>query len=97
MAGDTDRQKSLILWAIWMTALAVILLWAAYLVRNVLLLLDRYAGADAASLAAAWNGWRAAYVTSGGAAGTGVATEFLETAKLDVGDPARARPTATTA
>lgn len=39
MQDQTDRQKSLILWAIWMTALAVILLWAAYLVRSVLLLL----------------------------------------------------------
>jgi predicted PurR-regulated permease PerM len=39
LSEDTHRQKSLILWAIWMTALAVILLWAAYLVRNVLLLL----------------------------------------------------------
>ena len=39
MSEQTDRQKSLILYAIWMTALAFILLWAAYLVRNVLLLL----------------------------------------------------------
>lgn len=39
MAEPRDRQKSLILFAIWMTALTVILLWAAYLVRNVLLLL----------------------------------------------------------
>jgi predicted PurR-regulated permease PerM len=39
VADQPDRQKSLILWAIWMTALAVILLWAAYLVRSVLLLL----------------------------------------------------------
>lgn len=39
MAGAPDRQKSLILFAIWMTALAVVLLWAAYLVRSVLLLL----------------------------------------------------------
>jgi predicted PurR-regulated permease PerM len=39
VAGEPDRQKSLILFAIWMTALAVILLWAACLVRSVLLLL----------------------------------------------------------
>jgi predicted PurR-regulated permease PerM len=39
LAADTGRQKSLILYAIWMAALAVILLWAAFLVRNVLLLL----------------------------------------------------------
>jgi predicted PurR-regulated permease PerM len=36
---DPDRYKSLILWTIGMTALAVILLWAAFLVRDVLLLL----------------------------------------------------------
>jgi predicted PurR-regulated permease PerM len=39
LATDTSRQKSLILFAIWMAALAVVLLWAAFLVRNVLLLL----------------------------------------------------------
>lgn len=39
MAEPVDRQKSLIVWAISMTALAVILLWAAYLVRSALLLL----------------------------------------------------------
>jgi predicted PurR-regulated permease PerM len=39
VAESLDRQKSLIVWAISMTALAVILLWAAYLVRSVLLLL----------------------------------------------------------
>jgi predicted PurR-regulated permease PerM len=33
------EQKSLILWTIAMTALAVVLLWALYLVRNVLLLI----------------------------------------------------------
>jgi predicted PurR-regulated permease PerM len=33
------EQKSLRLWTIWMTALCVILLWAAYLVRDVLLLI----------------------------------------------------------
>ena len=32
------QQKSLILWTIWMVALAVIILWCAYLVRGVLLL-----------------------------------------------------------
>jgi predicted PurR-regulated permease PerM len=36
---DERRQKSLILWTIWMVALAVIILWAAYLVRGVLLLI----------------------------------------------------------
>jgi predicted PurR-regulated permease PerM len=35
---DAD-QKRLILWTIWMTALSVILLWAAYQVRGVLLLI----------------------------------------------------------
>jgi predicted PurR-regulated permease PerM len=34
-----SNQKTLILYAIWMTALAVVILWAAYLVRNVLLLI----------------------------------------------------------
>ena len=38
MTGET-RAKSLILYTIWMTALAVILLWCAYRVRDVLLLL----------------------------------------------------------
>ena len=37
--SDPDRYKPLILWTIAMTALAVILLWAAFLVRDVLLLL----------------------------------------------------------
>ena len=37
--SDPDRYKPLILWTIGMTALAGILLWAAYLVRDVLLLL----------------------------------------------------------
>jgi predicted PurR-regulated permease PerM len=32
-------QKSLILWTIWMAILAVVILWAAYLVRDVLLLI----------------------------------------------------------
>ncbi len=36
---DPDRYKPLILWTLGMTALAVILLWAAFLVRDVLLLL----------------------------------------------------------
>ena len=36
---DLNRYKPLILWTIVMTALAVILFWAAYLVRDVLLLL----------------------------------------------------------
>jgi len=39
MSTDSSTQKSLILYAIWMTALAGILLWAAYLVRSVLLLI----------------------------------------------------------
>jgi predicted PurR-regulated permease PerM len=39
VVADRASQKSLILWGIWMTALAVILLWSAYLVREVLLLL----------------------------------------------------------
>ena len=37
--SDPSRYKPLILWTIAMTALAGILLWAAYLVRDVLLLL----------------------------------------------------------
>ena len=36
---DHSSQRGLILYAIWMTALTAILLWSAYLVRNVLLLL----------------------------------------------------------
>jgi predicted PurR-regulated permease PerM len=32
-------QKSLILWTIWMSALAIVILWAAFLVRDVLLLI----------------------------------------------------------
>jgi predicted PurR-regulated permease PerM len=36
---DHSSQRGLILYAIWMTALAGVLLWSAYLVRNVLLLL----------------------------------------------------------
>jgi predicted PurR-regulated permease PerM len=38
MSEPTD-QKSLILYAIWMTALAVVVMWAAYLVRHVLVLI----------------------------------------------------------
>lgn len=38
-ARDLPEQKRLILWAIWMTALAVVLLWAAYLARKVLLII----------------------------------------------------------
>jgi predicted PurR-regulated permease PerM len=38
MGTDAPDNKSLILYAIWMTALAVVTLWAAYLVRSVLLL-----------------------------------------------------------
>jgi predicted PurR-regulated permease PerM len=34
-----EDQKRLILWTIWMTALAAMLLWAAFLVRDVLLLI----------------------------------------------------------
>jgi predicted PurR-regulated permease PerM len=36
--SDASDHKSLILYAIWMTVFAVVLLWAAYLVRDVLLL-----------------------------------------------------------
>jgi predicted PurR-regulated permease PerM len=36
---NVTDHKSLIVYAIWMTALAVIILWAAYLVRDVLLLI----------------------------------------------------------
>lgn len=39
MTDDLSRQKSLVLWAISMAALAVIFLWAAYVVRGVLLLI----------------------------------------------------------
>jgi predicted PurR-regulated permease PerM len=39
VSSDTHRTRSLILYAIWMTALTGILLWCAYLVREVLLLL----------------------------------------------------------
>jgi predicted PurR-regulated permease PerM len=37
--ADVSSARSLILWTIWMTALAVVLLWSAYLVRDVLLLI----------------------------------------------------------
>lgn len=39
MSSPSSTEKSLILYAIWMTALAGVLLWAAYLVRHVLLLI----------------------------------------------------------
>src|SRR3954471_21959352 len=39
MATEPSEYKPLILWTIAMTALAVMVLWAAYLVREVLLLL----------------------------------------------------------
>ena len=39
MPGDLSQQKSLIRYAIFMTALTAIVLWAAYNVRNVLLIL----------------------------------------------------------
>jgi predicted PurR-regulated permease PerM len=39
VATDTSAQKSLILWTISMTALAVIVLWATYLIRDILLLI----------------------------------------------------------
>lgn len=39
MPNDPGTQRSLILYAIWMTALAVVALWAAYLIREVLLLI----------------------------------------------------------
>lgn len=39
MTTPSAVQKSLILWTIWMGALAVVVLWAAYLVRDVLLLI----------------------------------------------------------
>jgi len=38
VSRDRAAQKSLILWTIWMTALVVIVLWCAFLVREVLLL-----------------------------------------------------------
>jgi predicted PurR-regulated permease PerM len=37
--GSDSEGRSLILYAIWMTALAAVVLWAAYLVRNVLLVI----------------------------------------------------------
>ena len=37
-AADASSPRALILWGIWMTALAVVLLWSAYLVRDALLL-----------------------------------------------------------
>lgn len=39
MTTERDAQKSLIVWAVCVTALAVVLLWSAYLVRDVLLLI----------------------------------------------------------
>lgn len=39
MSSSSSTEKSLILYAIWMTALVAVLLWAAYLVRHVLLLI----------------------------------------------------------
>jgi len=36
---DVSSTRSLILWGIWMTALAAVVLWSAYLVRDVLLLI----------------------------------------------------------
>lgn len=39
MSTHPTVQKSLILWGIWMTALTVLILWAAYQVRGVLLLI----------------------------------------------------------
>ena len=39
MATDKGAQRSLILYAIWMTVLAVVVLWAAYTVREIILLL----------------------------------------------------------
>ena len=39
MSSDTRRARSLILYGIWMTVLTIILVWSAYLVRDVLLLL----------------------------------------------------------
>jgi predicted PurR-regulated permease PerM len=39
VSTPASEQKAVNLWTIWMTALAVIILWAAYLVRDVLLLI----------------------------------------------------------
>src|SRR5215212_9682648 len=39
MAATNSSQKSLILWAITMTALVAIIVWCAFLVRDVLLLI----------------------------------------------------------
>jgi predicted PurR-regulated permease PerM len=39
VSSDHSAQKSLILWTIWMTVLAVIVLWIAYLIRDILLLI----------------------------------------------------------
>jgi predicted PurR-regulated permease PerM len=39
LSAEPSQQKSLILWAICMVALAVMILWAAFLVRDVLLLI----------------------------------------------------------
>ena len=39
MATQPESQKGLILWTIWMVVLTGILLWAAYRVRDVLLLI----------------------------------------------------------
>src|SRR4051812_46858737 len=39
MTSPESDEKALRLWTIWMTALAVVVLWAAYLVRDVLLLI----------------------------------------------------------
>jgi predicted PurR-regulated permease PerM len=39
VSSPASDQKAVNLWTIWMTALAVVLLWAAYLIRDVLLLI----------------------------------------------------------
>jgi predicted PurR-regulated permease PerM len=39
VAAQPETQKTLILWTIWMVALTAVLLWAAFLVRDVLLLI----------------------------------------------------------
>lgn len=39
MSGGSSTQKSLVVWAVAVTALVVVLLWAAYLVRDILLLI----------------------------------------------------------
>lgn len=39
MSTQPETQKSLVLWGIWMAVLAVVILWSAYLVRDVLLLI----------------------------------------------------------